>query len=135
MYHPNLSKDKIPNSFRVLDFLFYIFIMAWIRLANNLKQLFKLIFNRVTQGNFTPAFSRNRAWKSPFTRLFIVLNHLNIYIYGCTSNQCKNKSGFSLCFVLRYRTDVFLYNPFSHFSSRSLSCRHTFWRSLFLNLW
>lgn len=51
------------------------------------------------------------------------------YIYGYTNNQCKNKLGFSLCFVLRYLTDAFLYNPFSHFthfSSLALSCRHTF---------
>ena len=34
--------------------------------------------NRVTQGNLTPTFSQNRAWKSPFTRLFMFVNHTKI---------------------------------------------------------
>jgi len=38
---------------------------------------FEIAHNRVTQGNFTLTFSRNRAWNSRFTRLFL-FNHKSV---------------------------------------------------------
>lgn len=34
---------------------------------------YRISANKVIQGNFTPAFPRNRTWKSPFIRLFVLI--------------------------------------------------------------
>ena len=68
-----------------------------------------IAYNRVTQGSFTLTFSQNRTWKSPFIRLFMLINHIKYNsIYGYTHNQCANKlirmpnhcSGYWLWFCL-----------------------------------
>ena len=56
--------------FKFILSVWWIFLRSWIcRVV-----VFTLAGNRVTQGNFTLTFPRNRAWKSPFTRLFL-FNH------------------------------------------------------------
>ena len=45
-------------------------------------RLSRLAYNRVMQGNFTPAWPQNRTWKSPFIRLFMLKSReMNVYFW------------------------------------------------------
>ena len=77
--------------------------------------LFGLIFNevvssmlagsRVTQGNFTPTFPRNRTWESPIIRLFL-------FHHKCINTSWNNQS-LSLAVILFHNNESSLFRLLS----------------------
>jgi hypothetical protein len=84
--------------------------------SNSIQLLVSLVIDsshsRVTRRNFTPTFPQNRAWKSPFTRLFklcylcneplhpnssAILKQLNV-----TPHRCHSSSHCWLCLTTMY---------------------------------